>query len=183
MEVLALAGTLIRNGIYSADIARVSDKYAVPVTPAKFTFLIWAVIYCLWGVAVLQNLGSPVNGYFLLGLAASNAWLEAWRHERLDWSAVWLASYVAATALLDPGTSAVWGAARSVTLSWTAAATALNVLACLKQRGATEMQLQTLSRIAVIALVSDGARALFAGDLLYTAARIWALAGIACGRT
>ena len=165
MELAALGVTLTLNFLARGRIAFVSDAYRVAATPPPFTFGIWAVIYGLWA-ATLQ---SPADPYFVRSLISSNVWLWAWCFERLGMSFAALVAYAVFTARVRrKGGVRDW--ARSVTLSWTVAAAALNALswASLDRTGCWG---------AVVLLAMDGLRAAIVNDWPYVAARAWALNG------
>jgi hypothetical protein len=208
INILALAGTLVANGLANAlplngqTTGEISDQFEVYFVPAGYVFLIWGLIYLgLTGFVIYQALpGQRDNprlrrvGYvFALSCAANVVWLFLWHYEYFYLTLVAMVALllllIAVYLRLRIGRSEVPTIEKwlvrvpfSVYLGWISVATIANATSLLDyvNWGGWGIRPEIWAVIMLLAATALASTvALRRGDIAYALVVIWALAGIA----
>jgi hypothetical protein len=208
VNVLALVGTLVTNGLANAlplngqTTGEISDRFDVYFVPAGYVFSIWGLIYlALTAFVVYQALPAQrenprlrrVGYLFALSCAANVTWLFMWHFEFFSLSVVAMAALLLlliaiylrlGTGRTQAPTVEKWlvRVPFSIYLGWITVATIANVTSLLDYLNWGGWGIQP-AIWAVIMLVTATAiaseMALTRSDIAYALVIMWALAGIA----
>lgn len=188
---------LASSGRFGVTPKDISDAYPTLLTPAGYTFSIWALIYAgMLAFAVYQLLPAngirfrPVRSFYIFTCALNCAWLYVWLQNQVAASFGVIAALTIIVGFIcvrvrDAGSYAEFWFVKSpfgLYFGWLTAATAVNFLVLLAylnvRLSATVMTVIAVAAILAIAAFGVLVRVKLA-NYLYPFAIAWALTGIA----
>ncbi|KAJ0401556.1 hypothetical protein ATCC90586_002864 [Pythium insidiosum] len=191
------------NSSLSRSVGPASRRHETLITPARFAFSIWRLIYALLSVAVIVDcfcpvlsvfsfIDDPLRLLFTLTCVANMAWTLAFPHDYVHVATAVLAVQWVALALLFAQIIATrreygFNVARYVCselglviyFAWSTAATLISVAVSTQEilggflPGAFYVALLSALTVATICIV------VFAGDIAFAVVAVWALAAVA----
>jgi len=200
--VMSFLSTVIPFG--GQTVADVNEKYHTLISPAKYAYIIWGVIYLLLGVfAVFQlNKGREVRffrlvfPYFLINVVSNILWLVAFQHELIGLAVVFMLvtlgtlimifrKFYRLKTVLSTTHRYFFQMPFSLYFGWITIATIVNIAAFLNMLniGILEASAELFSIVVLIAAALLGLYILIVKkDYIYATAMVWAFVAIWVGQ-